>query len=112
MKTVRELLAKLKQTKEEGTTLLENTMVFLGSNLGDASSHSVKNLPVFLAGGGFRHYDPCLQGQPPFEPGFAGGGVEQDRVGSLLRVIRFARVRCPQSQMAPDPLAHPPRRRW
>jgi hypothetical protein len=30
-------------------------MVFLGSNLGDASSHSVKNLPVILAGGGFRH---------------------------------------------------------
>jgi hypothetical protein len=29
--------------------------VFLGSNLGDASSHSVKNLPVLLAGGGFRH---------------------------------------------------------
>jgi hypothetical protein len=30
-------------------------MVFLGSNLGDGSSHSVKNLPVLLAGGGFRH---------------------------------------------------------
>ena len=30
-------------------------MVFLGSNLGDGSSHSVKNLPVLLAGGGFKH---------------------------------------------------------
>ena len=30
-------------------------MVFLGSNLGDGSSHSVHNLPVLLAGGGFRH---------------------------------------------------------
>ena len=27
----------------------------LGSNLGDGSSHSTKNLPVFLAGGGFKH---------------------------------------------------------
>src|SRR5262249_37774358 len=55
MKTLRDLLAKLKQTKEEGSNLLDRTMVFLGSNLGDGSSHSVKNLPVLLAGGGFRH---------------------------------------------------------
>jgi hypothetical protein len=55
LKTVRELLGKLKGTREAGETLLDRTMVFLGSNLGDASSHSVKNLPVLLAGGGFRH---------------------------------------------------------
>jgi hypothetical protein len=55
IKTVRDLLAKLKQSKEAGATLLDLTTVFLGSNLGDASSHSVKNLPVLLAGGGFRH---------------------------------------------------------
>jgi hypothetical protein len=30
-------------------------MVYLGSNLGDASSHSTMNLPIFIAGGGFRH---------------------------------------------------------
>src|SRR5581483_5873332 len=48
MKTIRELLAKLKQSKEEGSNLLDRTMVFLGSNLGDGSSHSVKNLPVLL----------------------------------------------------------------
>jgi len=55
MKTLRDLLAKLKATKEEGVTLLDRTSIFLGSNLGDGSSHSVKNLPVFLAGGGFKH---------------------------------------------------------
>lgn len=55
MKTVRDLLAKLKQSQEGGTNLLDQTMVFLGSNLGDGSSHSVKNLPVLLAGGGFQH---------------------------------------------------------
>jgi hypothetical protein len=48
--------------------LLGRTMVFFGSNLGDASSHSVKNLPVLLCGGGFRHgqhlhFDP--QNSPP-----------------------------------------------
>jgi len=55
MKTLRDLMAKLKESKEEGATLLDRTSIFLGSNLGDGSSHSVKNLPVFVAGGGFKH---------------------------------------------------------
>ena len=55
MKTVRDLLAKLKQSEENGSSLLDRTSVFLGSNLGDGSSHSTKNLPVLLAGGGFQH---------------------------------------------------------
>src|SRR5262249_48894901 len=55
MRTVRDLLAKLKQTKEEGVSLLDRTVVFFSSNLGNASSHSTKNLPVLLAGGGFKH---------------------------------------------------------
>jgi hypothetical protein len=55
MKTLRDFLAKLKQSKEAGDTLLDRTMVYLGSNLGDGSSHSVKNLPVLVAGGGFKH---------------------------------------------------------
>ena len=62
------LLAKLKQSQEGGASLLDRTTVFLGSNLGEASSHSVKNLPVLLAGGGFKHgrhlpFDP--QNPPP-----------------------------------------------
>ena len=57
----------LKQTQEEGARLLDRTTVFLGSNLGDGSSYSVKNLPVLLAGGGFRHgqHAPRLR---PAEP--------------------------------------------
>ena len=30
-------------------------MVLFGSGMGNASSHSNKNLPMLLAGGGFRH---------------------------------------------------------
>lgn len=68
IKTVRDLLSKLKGTQEGEANLLDRTMVFLGSNLGDASSHSVKNLPVLLCGGGFHHgqhlaFDP--QDPPP-----------------------------------------------
>ena len=55
MKTVAELLANLKKTEEQGETLLDRTMVFFSSNLGNASNHATKNLPVLLAGGGFRH---------------------------------------------------------
>ena len=59
MKTVRDLLAKLKQSREADASLLDRTTVFLGSNLGDGSSHPVKNLPVLLAGGGFRTASTC-----------------------------------------------------
>jgi hypothetical protein len=55
MKTLRDFLKKLKDTKEDGVTLLDRTTVFFTSNLGDASTHDVKNMPVLLAGGGFKH---------------------------------------------------------
>jgi hypothetical protein len=55
MKVVRELLMKLKNTKEQDATLLDRTMVFFSSNLGNAGTHSTKNLPILLAGGGFKH---------------------------------------------------------
>jgi hypothetical protein len=55
MNTVRDFLTKLQQTQEQGESLLDRTMVYFSSNLGDASTHSAKNLPVLLAGGGFKH---------------------------------------------------------
>jgi hypothetical protein len=55
LKVLREFLLKLKGTNEAGETLLDRTTVFFGSNLGNASNHSTRNLPVVLAGGGFRH---------------------------------------------------------
>jgi hypothetical protein len=55
MKTLRDFLTQLKTTQEEGECLLDRTMVFFSSNLGDAGKHSVKNMPVLLAGGGFQH---------------------------------------------------------
>lgn len=35
--------------------MLDETMVLLTSNLGNASSHDNKNMPVLFAGGGFKH---------------------------------------------------------
>lgn len=48
-------LTKLKNTKEDGGPLLDRTMVLYGSNLGNASSHDNRNMPMILAGGGFKH---------------------------------------------------------
>jgi hypothetical protein len=49
------LLGDLKGISEEDHTLLDRTMVMYGSNLGNANSHDNRNLPMILAGGGFRH---------------------------------------------------------
>jgi hypothetical protein len=48
-------LGSLAGTKEQGETLLDRTMVLYGTCMGSANSHSNSNLPVLLAGGGFRH---------------------------------------------------------
>lgn len=55
MKTLRDFLAQLKQSREEGESLLDRTIVFFSSNLGNAATHGVKNMPVLVAGGGFKH---------------------------------------------------------
>jgi hypothetical protein len=55
MRLFGELLTKLKSTREESGTLLDSTIVLFGSNLGNASSHDNKNMPILVAGGGFRH---------------------------------------------------------
>ena len=47
---------KLKNTKDaEGRSLLDDTIVFLGSGMGDANVHDNSRLPVIVAGGGFHH---------------------------------------------------------
>ncbi len=55
MKLLAGLLSKLKTTQESGESLLDRTMVLFGSNFGDANKHTTNNMPVLLAGGGFRH---------------------------------------------------------
>ncbi len=52
---LRDLLRKLKTKQEGGSPLLDRTMVLFGSNLGNANSHDTRNLPILLAGGGFKH---------------------------------------------------------
>ncbi|TWU01181.1 DUF1552 domain-containing protein [Stieleria varia] len=46
---------ELHGVEETDGTLLEHTSVLLTSNLGNASNHDNRNMPVLFAGGGFRH---------------------------------------------------------
>lgn len=55
MQVLAGFLKKLAESNEAGASLLDKTMVLFGSNLGNASSHDTKNMPILLAGGGFKH---------------------------------------------------------
>ena len=48
-------LGKLKAITEGDGTLLDHTMVLFGSGMANANAHTNSNLPIFLAGGGFKH---------------------------------------------------------
>jgi len=55
MLLLKKLMQDLAAKKENGRRLLDHTMVLYGSNMGDANIHDNTNLPIVLAGGGFRH---------------------------------------------------------
>ena len=49
------LLDSLAVRREGEERLLDRTIVLFGSNMGDSNTHDNTNLPILLAGGGFRH---------------------------------------------------------
>lgn len=55
LETLNGFLNSLASAKEGDETLLDRTMVLYGTCMGSANSHSNHNLPVLLAGGGFKH---------------------------------------------------------
>jgi hypothetical protein len=86
MRLFAEFLDKLAGVREGDHTLLDQTAIVLGSNLGNASSHTTTNLPIVAAGGRFRHgrhhaYDPDRP--PPLANLFVSClrhlGLEKDR---------------------------------
>jgi hypothetical protein len=95
MKLVYDLLEKLKNTSEQGESLLDRTMVFFSSNLGNASNHSTRNLPVLFAGGGFKHgqhlaFD-AQEGMPLsnlYVSMLQRMGIETDKFGSSTGTLR------------------------
>ncbi|MEM9643588.1 MAG: DUF1552 domain-containing protein, partial [Planctomycetota bacterium] len=86
-------LKQLRAIEEfDGRSLLDRSMVLFGSGMGNASSHSNKNLPLLLAGGGFNHgeHKSCFRDVAKKDAAPAGNlflsmlqrfGVETDRFG-------------------------------
>jgi len=48
-------LTRLAAIKDGERTLLDSTSVIFGSGIGDGNSHTNSDLPIILAGGGYRH---------------------------------------------------------
>ncbi len=48
-------LARLAKMEDGDRTLLDSTAVLFGSGIGDANTHKNSDLPIVLAGGGYRH---------------------------------------------------------
>ncbi|MEO6785741.1 MAG: hypothetical protein ABI318_06375, partial [Chthoniobacteraceae bacterium] len=54
-RSLAKFLTRIKGMQDGGSSLLDTTQVLFGSGLGNGSSHSNRDLPVLLAGGGFKH---------------------------------------------------------
>lgn len=48
-------ITRLSKMDDGDRTLLDSTAVLFGSGIGDANSHKNSDLPIVLAGGGYRH---------------------------------------------------------
>ncbi len=55
MALLHKLLKNLAAKPDGDARLLDRTMILYGSNMGDANTHDNSNLPILLAGGGFKH---------------------------------------------------------
>lgn len=55
MRKYGDFVRDLKQADDAQGSMLDTTSVFMTSNLGNGSSHDNRNMPVLLAGGGFKH---------------------------------------------------------
>ena len=84
-----DFLRGLAARDDRGESLLDRTSVLLTSNLGNASNHDNRNMPVLVAGGGFRHgqhlaFDPRDNAPLPnlFVSLLQQQGMEIDRFAS------------------------------
>ncbi len=90
-----EFLTKLSASKEGDSNLLDNTSVLLGSNLGNASNHNNRNLPIILAGGKFKHGQHLAFDQEDNYPlpklyvsMLQGLGIETDSFGGISGTLK------------------------
>lgn len=95
VKRLADLYGALQAAREGGESLLDRTMVLYGSNLGDANAHTCSNMPILLAGGGFKHgrhlaFDTERNYPLPnlFVSMMQRMGIEEDRFASSTGTMR------------------------
>ena len=90
-------IAKLKSIEDGDGKLLDHTMVLFGSGMGNANAHTNANLPMILAGGGFKHgehraYPAMGAGRAPLSNLYLTMlqrfGVETNRFGLSTGTLR------------------------
>jgi len=64
VKHLNQFLVDIDSIPEGDGTLLDHTTVVIGSNFGDASNHTCRNLPTIVAGGGYRHQVHAVPEKP------------------------------------------------
>lgn len=89
-----DFLGKMRASNEGGHSLLDQSAIIYASNLGNASAHTCDNLPILLAGGGFKHAGHVAfdrKDNKPFSNLFVRVlqqlGLEMDRFGSSTGVL-------------------------
>jgi hypothetical protein len=100
MKALGKLMADLKAVQEANSHMLDRTMVLFGSNMGSASKHTSDNMPILLAGGGFKHGQHLAfdkQNNYPLPNLYLSMlqrmGVEKDRFSTSTGTMRGLEVR-------------------
>ncbi len=61
-------LTSMKGAKEGASTLFDQTTILNASNLSNASAHTCQNLPILLAGGGYKHQGHVLHDRENNKP--------------------------------------------
>ncbi|MFN7734568.1 MAG: DUF1552 domain-containing protein [Pirellula sp.] len=64
LKHFNQFLSEMDRIPEGDGTLLDHTTVVLGSNFGNSSDHTCNNLPILVAGGGYKHQGHQVLDQP------------------------------------------------
>jgi len=61
LKIFSRFLSSMQEVSEADASLFDHTAILNASNLGNASAHTCENLPIILAGGGFKHQGHILK---------------------------------------------------
>ncbi len=92
-----DLLTDLGERSDRNGSLLDQTTVLFGSNLGNANSHEPKDLPILVAGGGYSHGQHIVHDGEHNAPlcnlyvtMLQGMGVETDAFGQSTSTLTWA----------------------